>query len=121
MLVALCAILNIEEVMGDKVLIFNSTSQNDVIKVSMGSFTKNICELWRLTFINENFFSCNALLLHLSFAQSKHSKLNLSRHKNQISFYYVPSPQSPKLILMANLVLELSLTLAMEITLKKMK
>jgi hypothetical protein len=33
----------------------------------------------------------------------------------------VPSPQSPKLILMANLVLELSLTLAMEITLKKMK
>jgi hypothetical protein len=40
MLVALCAILNIEEVMGDKVLIFNSTSQNDVIKVSMGSFAK---------------------------------------------------------------------------------
>ncbi len=97
MLVALCAILNIEEVMGDKVLIFNSTSQNDVIKVSMGSFTKNICELWRLTFINENFFSCNALLLHLSFAQSKHSKLNLSRHKNQISFYYGTKPSKSQI------------------------
>lgn len=40
MLVALCAILNIEEVMDNKDLIFNVTSQNDVIKVNMGSFTK---------------------------------------------------------------------------------
>jgi len=58
MLIALCAILNIEEVMDNKDLIFNVTSQNDVITVNMGSFTKkNVCELWRLTFINEIFFS----------------------------------------------------------------
>jgi hypothetical protein len=57
MLVALCAILNIEEVMDNKDLIFNATSQNDVIKVSMGSLAKqNVCEIWRLTFINDFFF-----------------------------------------------------------------
>jgi hypothetical protein len=36
-------------------------------------------------------------LLHLSFAQSKHSKLNLSRHKNQISSYYGTKPSKPQI------------------------
>ncbi len=86
-----CTTPNIEETMNNKDLILNATSQNDAIKVRLKRFTKNIHEFWKLTFINEKVCPCNAPSLCLppfQLVQSKHSKRNISRHKNKFSSYY---------------------------------
>jgi hypothetical protein len=92
-----CATLNIKEVTYNEDLILNASSQNDVIKEGTWRFAKksHLKKFGGLPSKPRHFYPCNAPPLHLlwlQLAQFKHSRLNLSRHKNKISSYYNIKP-----------------------------
>jgi len=68
--------LGIEKTMNNKDLIFNATSQNDVIKVGMGRFEKMLLNFGcLLSNMKLEFFPCNISLLHLLPLQFFHYNL----------------------------------------------
>ncbi len=86
--------VTIEKAMDSKDLILNATSQNNAIKIGMRIFLKNICEETSsetkefLPLLCSFVAPLTIVAPLLQLAQSKHSKLNLSRHKNKFSSYY---------------------------------